>query len=124
MNGSEEAERGAVVRIKDAIEKMQGAYLNEILTRVNDHIVRVSIMTEPYFWHRHPESDETFLVIEGSLGIEFEDHEVVLEVGEMTTVRRGVAHRTRPIGGRSVNLTVEHGAATTERIEMADRRRV
>jgi mannose-6-phosphate isomerase-like protein (cupin superfamily) len=77
-------------------------------------------MTEPYFWHRHPESDETFLLLEGQVGIEFEDHEIVLGVAEMITVPQGVIHRTRPIGGRSVNITIERRATTTERIEIAD----
>ncbi len=65
MNNDERAQRVSIVRIKDALERPRGAYLNEILATVNDHVVRVSVMTEPYFWHRHPESDETFLVLEG-----------------------------------------------------------
>jgi mannose-6-phosphate isomerase-like protein (cupin superfamily) len=120
MNNSEELQPGSVVKVKDAVERMRGAYLNDILARVNDHVVRVSVMTEPYFWHRHPESDETFLVLEGQVGIEFEDHEIVLGVAEMITVPEGVVHRTRPIGGRSVNITIERRATTTERIEIAD----
>lgn len=118
MNNSEEAQPLSSINIKATIESVSGAYLNDILTRVNDHVVRVSVMTEPYFWHCHPESDETFIVIEGQLGIEFEDREVVVGTGELITVLRGVVHRTRPIGGRSVNLTVERGAATTERIDV------
>jgi mannose-6-phosphate isomerase-like protein (cupin superfamily) len=109
--------------VKDAVERMQGTYLNDILASVNDHVVRVSVMTEPYFWHCHPESDETFLVLEGQLGIEFEDREIVLGVQEMITVPKGVAHRTRPIGGRSVNLTIEHRATTTEKIDVAGDRK-
>jgi mannose-6-phosphate isomerase-like protein (cupin superfamily) len=115
---AEKPRQAVVVSIQGAIEKFSGEYLNEVLTKVNDHVVRVSVMTKPYFWHRHPETDETFLVIEGRLGIEFEDHEVVLEAGEITTVPRGIAHRTRPIGGRSVNLTVEHRAASAEKVDM------
>jgi|SRR5580658_1010664 mannose-6-phosphate isomerase-like protein (cupin superfamily) len=120
MDASEEFQPGSIVKVKDAVERMQGTYLNDILASVNDHVVRVSVMTEPYFWHCHPESDETFLVLEGRLGVEFEDHEIVLGVSEMITVPKGAVHRTRPIGGRSVNLTVERRATTTERIDIAD----
>jgi mannose-6-phosphate isomerase-like protein (cupin superfamily) len=120
MNSSEEFQPGTIVKVKDAVERMRGAYLNDILARVNDHVVRVSVMTELYFWHRHPESDETLVVLEGQVGVEFEDHEIVLRVAEMITVPQGVVHRTRPIGGRSVNLTVERGATTTERIDVAE----
>ncbi len=123
MSNGQESQRVSVIRLKDAVERMSGAYLNDILTTVNDHVVRVSVMTEPYFWHQHPESDETFLVLEGQLGIEFEDREIVLGVEEMITVPKGVAHRTRPIGGRSVNLTIEHRATTTEKIDVAGDRK-
>jgi mannose-6-phosphate isomerase-like protein (cupin superfamily) len=120
MNNSEEFQPGTLVKVKDAVERMRGAYLNDVLARVNDHVVRLSVMTEPYFWHRHPESDEIFLVLEGQVGVEFEDHEIVLGVAEMIAVPQGAIHRTRPIGGRSVNLTVERRATTTERIDVAE----
>jgi hypothetical protein len=36
------------------------AYKNVAVAEVNDHVVRMGVMTEPYFWHLHPESDESF----------------------------------------------------------------
>jgi len=90
------------------------AYDNRSLAAINDHEVRLSVMTHGFPWHHHPDSDETFLVIDGELVIEFEAGEVVLGPGEMLTVPSGTMHRTRPRGARSVNLTFERrGAATT-----------
>jgi len=71
-------------------------------------------MTGPYHWHSHPNSDETFLVVEGGLVIEFEQGELQLAPGQMTTIPRGVRHRTRPMSDRSVNLTLEAANAETE----------
>jgi mannose-6-phosphate isomerase-like protein (cupin superfamily) len=87
-------------------------YDNHPVAHINDHVVRISTMTQPYHWHSHPNSDETFLVIEGGLVIEFEHGEIQLAPGQMTTIPRGLRHRTRPVGQRSVNLTFE--AANTE----------
>lgn len=89
-------------------------YDNHALANVNDHVVRISVMTQPYYWHFHPNSDETFLVIEGGLVIEFEHGEIQLAPGQMATVSRGVPHRTRPLGRRSVNLTFEAANAETQ----------
>ena len=89
-------------------------YDNHPIAHVNDHVVRISVMTEPYPWHCHPDSDETFLVLEGGLILEFDDRTVHLLPGEMLTVNRGVRHRTRPVASRSVNLTFEHQAAQTQ----------
>jgi mannose-6-phosphate isomerase-like protein (cupin superfamily) len=89
-------------------------YDNHAIAYVNDHVVRISTMTQPYPWHFHPNSDETFLVVEGGLVIEFEHGQIRLGPGQMATVPRGVRHRTRPVGHRSVNLTFEAGDTTTE----------
>lgn len=90
------------------------SYNNHPIARVNDHEVRISIMTEPYHWHHHPDSDESFLALEGGLFIDFDDRTVELLPGQMITVQRGVRHRTRPVGKRSVNLTFERAGALTE----------
>ncbi|WGF88383.1 cupin domain-containing protein [Marinivivus vitaminiproducens] len=103
--------------IADAAREVRGAYGNVVVARVNDHVVRMSVMTAPFYWHSHPDSDETFLGVEGRLIIDFEDKSVTLEPGEMLTVPAGVVHRTRPADARSVNLTVERRDASTERAE-------
>ena len=89
-------------------DAVQGGYFNEAITVVNDHVIRVSVMTTSYPWHRHPNSDETFLVMEGILILETQDQVLHLEPGQMATVPANTIHRTQPAGARSVNLTVEH----------------
>ena len=88
-------------------------YHNVSLATVNDHEIRMSVMTERFRWHRHPDSDDTFYGIDGELVIEFEDHEVVVRPGQFVTVPAGTLHRTRPAGARSVNLTFERAGAET-----------
>jgi mannose-6-phosphate isomerase-like protein (cupin superfamily) len=92
-------------------------YDNHPVAKVNDHVVRISVMTDAYLWHCHPDSDETFLALEGGLIIEFDDTVVELNPGNMFTVKRGVRHRTRPLAGRSVNLTFERDNAETQRLD-------
>ena len=89
-------------------------YDNHAVAAVNDHEVRISVMTEAYHWHCHPDSDETFLSVEGGLLIDLDDETIELAPGNMFTVERGVRHRTRPVTGRSVNLTFERKDAKTE----------
>jgi mannose-6-phosphate isomerase-like protein (cupin superfamily) len=104
----------AIVTLSTEAAKKE-IYKNYPIADVNDHVVRISIMTQPYHWHSHPNSDEAFLVIEGGLIIEFESGgEIQLAPGQMVTVARGVRHRTRPLGGRSVNLTFEAANSETQ----------
>jgi mannose-6-phosphate isomerase-like protein (cupin superfamily) len=88
-------------------------YYNTSLATVNDHEIRMSVMTEQFRWHHHPDSDESFYGIDGELVIEFQDREVVVRPGEFVTVPAGTRHRTRPAGERSVNLTFERVGAET-----------
>ena len=92
------------------------SYDNHPIAQVNDHEVRISTMTEAYHWHCHPDSDEVFLALEGGLVIDFDDRSVELLPGQLICVGRGVRHRTRPLGSRSVNLTFERAGAQSERL--------
>jgi len=102
----------------DVQQEIQGirSYKNVPLSLVNDHIIRLSIMTEPFYWHYHPNSDETFLVIEGMVYIDLEDRTVELAPGQLFSIPANVRHRTRPQGDRSVNFTFE--LATMETIKL------
>ena len=95
-------------------KSIQDRYRNVSLATVNDHEIRMSVMTERFGWHRHPDSDETFLCVDGELVIEFEDGEVAVSPGQLVTVPAGTLHRTRPGGARSVNLTFERKDAATQ----------
>src|SRR5579875_2724931 len=99
--------------IQLALESGSEGYDNHPIATVNDHEIRISTMTEPYVWHYHPDSDESFLALEGGLFIDFDDRTVALLPGHLVTVQRGVRHRTRPVGQRSVNLTFERTNSRT-----------
>ena len=98
-------------------QELSGKYENVVLSRTNDHVVRISRMTEPYFWHLHPDSDETFLGVEGVLILELEHQRIELGPGQMITVPKGVRHRTSPAGTHSVNLTFERADIETVRTD-------
>jgi mannose-6-phosphate isomerase-like protein (cupin superfamily) len=93
--------------LQEIMDAANGKYTNVPLNIVNDHIIRISVMTEPFYWHYHPDSDEVFLGVEGTVIIELEDSHVELAPGQLFTVPKNVPHRTLPKGGRSVNLTFE-----------------
>jgi mannose-6-phosphate isomerase-like protein (cupin superfamily) len=71
-------------------------YDNHPIAKINDHVVRIATMAEPYHWHFHPNSDETFLVIEGRLSIEFESGSLELDPGQLLTIPRGVRRNNVP----------------------------
>jgi mannose-6-phosphate isomerase-like protein (cupin superfamily) len=94
---------------------LSGSYENVIVAEINDHVMRIALMTEPYFWHTHPNSDETFLGLEGTVVLEIDDRRIELGPGQLFNVPSGVRHRTAPKGARSVNLTIERAGIVTLR---------
>ena len=105
-----------VMDLMKKAEALSGNYENVVLAEVNDHLVRISLMTEPYFWHFHPNSDETFIGLEGTVILEFDDRRVELRPWQLFTVPKGVKHRTAPAGARSVNITIERADMVTVRV--------
>ena len=95
-----------------------GKYTNMILDRTNNHLIRLSVMTGPFYWHRHPNSDETFMVLEGVMALDLLNTTLELSQGQMYTVPMGTIHRTRPITERSVNITFELADMETVRIDL------
>lgn len=109
--------------ITDALKiasQHQSGYFNTVLSTVNDHVLRLSVMTEPFYWHFHPNSDEVFFTLEGVLLIELESETVELSPGQIFTVQKNVPHRTRPKNGRSVNFTFEHQRMETVRMQVRE----
>jgi mannose-6-phosphate isomerase-like protein (cupin superfamily) len=71
-------------------------------------------MVGEYRWHRHPHSDECFLILEGELEIDLDEGRlVVLKPGQMFNLPAGVRHRTRA-RVRTVNLCFEDKLAYTD----------
>ncbi len=64
-----------------------------LVARYNGNEVRLAKVDGEFHWHKHDDTDELFLVIEGALEMEFRDRTEHLSVGEMIVVPRGVEHR-------------------------------
>jgi mannose-6-phosphate isomerase-like protein (cupin superfamily) len=95
------------LNLREIASAYNSGITNFPVSLVNDHVVRMSIMTEDFCWHHHTNSDETFLVIEGSIYIDLEDRTIQLDSGQLFTIPSNIRHRTRPKDGRSVNITFE-----------------
>nr|WP_199156729.1 cupin domain-containing protein [Pedobacter sp. ASV2] len=100
-------EQLTLIDLHQISEATEGKYNNIHINPINDHVSKLSVMTQPYYWHYHPNSDETFLVLEGVVIIELENQTIELGPGQLYTIPKNVLHKTKPKGPRSVNLTFE-----------------
>src|SRR5437016_12596631 len=74
----------------------------KIIAEMNDYQFKVVKLQGDFIWHDHEDTDETFIVIDGVLRIDFRDGAVHVSTGEMFVVRKGVEHK--PYAEREVKL--------------------
>ena len=64
-----------------------------VVAEMNDYQFKVVKLQGDFIWHNHKDTDETFVVIEGDLRIDFRDGAVRIGAGEMFVVPKGVEHK-------------------------------
>jgi mannose-6-phosphate isomerase-like protein (cupin superfamily) len=86
-------------------EKLAGfdeRWVPRIVAAYNDNDVMVVKVEGEFIWHAHPDTDDFFLVLRGTLDIELRDRTVTLGPGELFVVPKGVEHR--PVARGEVHL--------------------
>ena len=64
-----------------------------IVARYNDNEVRLVKTDGEFVWHKHDDTDELFLILEGEFDMDFRDRTVTVKPGELLIVPRGTEHR-------------------------------
>jgi mannose-6-phosphate isomerase-like protein (cupin superfamily) len=103
----------AVVDIRAEQAAVTESYHNQVLVDVNNDCMRLAVFEGEYRWHHHPDSDELFLVVAGTLQIDLVGGtRIELAEWQSVVIPAGTVHRTRAIG-RTVNITCEKIGAQT-----------
>lgn len=97
----------ASINLQSKLEKFSEQWSPKIVATFNGHDVMVVKVKGEFIWHSHPETDDFFHVLKGTLRIELRDaagnlSHVNLNPGELYVVPRGVEHR--PVAIDEVHL--------------------
>ncbi len=103
-----------VVNLAAAFTRFTEQWSPRIVGQVNDLHVKLAKLQGEFIWHAHPDTDELFLVVSGSLTIELRDRDpVTLHTGEFYIVPRGVEHLPRAEAECEVLLIEPVGTVNT-----------
>ncbi|MEM6908229.1 MAG: cupin domain-containing protein [Pseudomonadota bacterium] len=80
------------VSFADKFAQFSDHWAPRIAGRYNSHEIRLAKAAGDFQWHRHTDSDELFIVLEGELHMEFRGGKQIIGPGEMIVVPRGVEH--------------------------------
>jgi mannose-6-phosphate isomerase-like protein (cupin superfamily) len=64
-----------------------------VIAEMNDYQFKIARVQGDFIWHDHPDTDETFFVLEGTLRIDLPDGFVNVSAGELYVVPKGVQHK-------------------------------
>ena len=81
------------INLKSKFQKFTDQWSPKVIEEMNDYQFKLVKIENDFTWHKHDDTDETFLVIEGKMGIEFEDQTVELSEGEMIVIPKGKKHK-------------------------------
>jgi mannose-6-phosphate isomerase-like protein (cupin superfamily) len=108
------------VNLQQKFAKFSEHYKPHVIGEVNDCYVKVVKLKGEFIWHHHDREDELFLVVKGTLRMQFRDHESIIHEGEFVIVPRKVDHK--PVADEEVHLvliepksTLNTGNVTNER---------
>ncbi len=84
---------GAAVNFAEKLSLFTEHWQPKVIAQMNDYQFKLAKLEGEFVWHTHADTDETFIVLEGEMQIDFPDGPVHLKAGEMIVVPKGVAHK-------------------------------
>lgn len=83
----------SAINLLDKFSRFHEQWSPRVVAEMNDYQFKLVRIHGEFVWHRHDDTDEVFLVVEGRMAIELRDGRVELSGGEMYVVPKGVEHR-------------------------------
>jgi mannose-6-phosphate isomerase-like protein (cupin superfamily) len=107
----------AAINLAAKLATFDDRWKPRIVGMLNDYKLVVVKVEGEFVWHKHDETDDFFLVIEGHLSIdlrsEAEQRTVELDPGELFVVPKGVEHRPRAAAETHVLLIEPYDTVNT-----------
>ena len=81
------------INFKSKFQKFDDHWSPKVIAEMNDYQFKLVKIKDDFVWHKHDDTDEVFIVLEGIIYIEFEDETIEINEGEMIVVPRGTKHK-------------------------------
>lgn len=101
------------VNFTDKFNLFNEQWTPKVVAQMNDYQFKLARLEGDFVWHDHPDTDETFIVLEGSLRIDLPDGAVTINAGEMYVVPKGRSHKPYAQGEAKVLLIEPRGVVNT-----------
>ena len=90
------------INIKQKFSKISEYWSPKVLAKMNDYEFKIAKIKGEFIWHNHTETDEVFIVIEGSMKILLRGKTIQLSKGDLYVVPKGTDHK--PVAEKECKL--------------------
>ena len=101
------------INLAEKLGKFNEHWSPRVVAEMNDYQFKLVKLQGEFVWHKHDETDEVFIVVDGEMVIEFRDGRVDLKAGEMFVVPRAVEHKPYAVSECRVMLIEPRGVVNT-----------
>jgi mannose-6-phosphate isomerase-like protein (cupin superfamily) len=92
-NAKRRAKMISAISLRDKIKEIDQPWSPIEVARINDQVVRMSLVKDEYHWHKHTNEDELFYVYRGKIIIQLKNQDdIALHEGEMVVIPKGMEH--------------------------------
>lgn len=81
------------INFSEKLSRFSEHWKPKIIAQMNDYHFKVVKFQGEFVWHKHDDTDEVFIVLDGEMAIAFKEGSVSLKSGEMFVVPKGVEHK-------------------------------
>ena len=106
--------KGERITLAAKLAGIDAHFSPRIVAEMNDIQLKLVKVQGDFTWHCHADTDEAFLVLDGTLHIAYRDRaDITLHAGDMAVVPRGVEHCPRADAECHVLLVEPRGVVNT-----------
>jgi len=98
------------INLNEKLSQFSDHWSPRIVGELNGQQVKLVKLLGEFDWHHHDDEDELFLVVKGRFRMDFRDHSVWVEEGELLIVPRRVEHR--PVAQTEAHVLLFEPAST------------
>lgn len=91
----------------------EGDFATGIIAKMNNYEIKIVKFKGDFVWHSHPDTDETFIILDGAMIMNFRDRQVEVQRGEMIVIPKGVEHKPSSVNGYKALLIEPEGVPNT-----------
>ena len=101
------------INFKSKFSKFTDRWSPKVIAEMNNYQFKLVKIKDDFIWHQHEDTDEVFIVLDGTIFIEFENETIQIDEGEMIVVTKGVRHKPYAKKEAKIMLVEPSGVVNT-----------